>query len=122
MQNDHFKQQRFFTRALSLFTLGVLMTAPLAAYAADLPVVNLSIHQGRFSPEAVQAPANTKFKLVVKNDGPAVEEFESSDLNQERIVPVGQVKEFFLGPLTAGQYKFFGDFHRDTANGVLVAK
>jgi hypothetical protein len=122
MQGDRFKQQRSFIRILSLFTLSVLLTAPLAVNAGDLPVVNLSIHQGRFSPETMQAPANTKFKLVVRNDGPAVAEFESSDLNQERIVPVGQAKEFFLGPLTAGLYKFFDDFHRATANGVLVVK
>jgi hypothetical protein len=28
----------------------------------------------------------------------------------------------FLGPLPAGEYKFFGDFHQDTAQGVMVAK
>lgn len=110
------------TRVLSIFTLGVLLAAPLAAPAADLPIVNLTVHQGRFSPETVQVPANAKFKLVVKNEGPGAEEFESSDLNQERVVPAGQAKEFFLGPLQAGQYSFFGDFHRATANGKLIAK
>jgi hypothetical protein len=28
----------------------------------------------------------------------------------------------FLGPLDPGEYKFFGDFHQDTAQGVLIAK
>jgi hypothetical protein len=110
------------TRVLSIVTLGVLLAAPLAARAADLPVINLSVHQGRFSPETLQVPANTKFKLVVKNEGPGAEEFESSDLNQERVVPAGQAKEFYLGPLQVGQYTFFGDFHRATANGKLIAK
>ena len=26
------------------------------------------------------------------------------------------------GPLEPGEYRFFGDFHQDTAKGVLVAK
>jgi hypothetical protein len=28
----------------------------------------------------------------------------------------------FIGPLEAGRYPFFGDFHQETAQGVLVVK
>ena len=34
----------------------------------------------------------------------------------------GQTVTIFLGPLEPGEYHFFGDFHQDTAKGVLVAK
>lgn len=39
-------------------TLTLLLTAS-AAMATELPVVNLTVHQGRFSPEAVPVPADT---------------------------------------------------------------
>ena len=34
----------------------------------------------------------------------------------------GQTVTIFLGPLEPGEYKFFGDFHQDTAQGVLEVK
>jgi hypothetical protein len=67
-------------------------------------------------------PAGAKFQLKVKNTDDTADEFESVDLNREKLVAPGQTITVFLGPLTAGEYKFFGDFHQDTAQGVLVAK
>ncbi|HLY58499.1 MAG TPA: cupredoxin domain-containing protein, partial [Stellaceae bacterium] len=60
--------------------------------------------------------------LVVRNEDGTAEEFESSDLHREKIVAAGQEITVPLGPLQAGEYRFFGDFHQDTAQGVLVAK
>ena len=55
-------------------------------------------------------------------DSNTADEFESTDLNREILVLPGQTITVFLGPLDPGTYKFFGDFHQDTAQGVLVAK
>jgi hypothetical protein len=38
-----------------------------------------------------------------------------------RVTP-GRTVTVLLGPLGPGEYKFFGDFHQDTAQGVLTAK
>ncbi len=92
------------------------------AFASDLPIVNLAIKAGHFVPETLQVPAGQKFKLRVTNEGPGVEEFESSDLNRENIVAPGGTLEIFLGPLEQGSYGFFGDFHPDTARGRIIAK
>ena len=78
--------------------------------------------QHRFVPDHLTVPANVKFRVMVKNNDDTADEFESVDLNREKLVPPGQTITVFLGPLSPGQYKFFGDFHQDTAQGVMVAK
>jgi high-affinity iron transporter len=98
----------------------VLMAGALPARADELPI--LVFHNHRFEPDRIQVPANTKFQLHVKNTDDTADEFESVDLNREKLVTPGQSITVFLGPLSPGEYKFFGDFHQDTAQGVLVAK
>ena len=91
------------------------------AQADDMP--RLTIKDHKFQPERLEVPAGVKFRLAVRNDDPTAEEFESFELNREKVVPAGKEIPVFLGPLESGkQYPFFGDFHRDTAKGVLVAK
>lgn len=96
-----------------------LLAAPLAAHADDLTV---TFSQHRFVPERLTVPAHVKFKLTVKNSDDAADEFESHDLNREKLVAAGGSITLFLGPLEPGEYKFFSDFHQDTAKGVLVAQ
>ncbi|WP_428483717.1 cupredoxin domain-containing protein [Rhodopila sp.] len=100
------------------------MTALLAsgppARADDLPT--LVFRQHRFVPDRIVVPAHVKFRLRVQNTDDSADEFESSDLNREKLVPAGKDITVFLGPLDPGEYKFFGDFHQDTARGVLVAQ
>jgi high-affinity iron transporter len=101
-------------------TLLALLTVGAPARADDLPT--LVMHNHRFEPDRLQVPANVKFQLHVKNTDDTADEFESVDLNREKLVAPGQTITVFLGPLAPGEYKFFGDFHQDTAQGVLVAK
>ncbi len=98
----------------------MMLTAPQSVRADDQ--LMLVFHNHRFEPARIDAPAHQKFRLQVKNADDAAEEFESSDLNREKLVAPGQTITVFLGPLDPGEYKFFGDFHQDTARGVLVAK
>jgi len=102
--------------------LGLFLAAALPLHAADLPSFNLSVKDGRFTPEQLEVPAGQKFKLVVRNEGAAPEEFESSDLNREKVVMPGTSTIVFIGPLEAGTYGFFGDFHPQTARGRIVAR
>jgi len=76
----------------------------------------------RFVPDRLTVPANQKFRLTVKNSDDTADEFESTAMNREKLVAPGQTVTVFLGPLDPGEYKFFGDFHHDTAQGVLIAK
>jgi hypothetical protein len=100
--------------------LGALLAGGSSARAEDLPV--LVFHNHRFEPARIEVPAHVKFRLQVKNTDDTADEFESNDLNREKLVTPGGTITVFLGPLDPGDYKFFGDFHQDTAQGVLIAK
>jgi hypothetical protein len=97
----------------------LLMAAP-QAHADDIPTLVMKNH--RFVPDHIEVPAGVKFRLTVTNTDDTADEFESAELNREKLVAPGQSITVFLGPLQPGSYKFFGDFHQDTAQGVMVAK
>ena len=102
--------------------LSLSLGAAVPLHAEDLPSFNLTVKDGRFAPEKLEIPAGQKIKLIVKNEGPGPEEFESSDLNREKVVMHGTSATIFIGPLEAGTYGFFGDFHPQTARGQIVAR
>jgi high-affinity iron transporter len=99
---------------------GMLLLAAPPARADDPPVLTFRAH--RFEPARIEVPAHVKFRLKVQNTDDTADEFESTDLNREKLVPAGGSITVFLGPLEPGEYRFFGDFHQDTAQGVMVAK
>jgi plastocyanin len=94
----------------------------MPSWADEVPAFNLLIKGGHFTPETITAPAGKKFQLVVKNEGPGAEEFESSDLNREKVIAPGKTLTISFGPLAAGSYKFVGEYHEDTAKGTIVVK
>jgi len=98
------------------------LTICLFASAANADDPQLIIKDHKFQPERLEVPAGVKFRLMVRNNDPTAEEFESFQLNREKVVPPGKEIPVFLGPLDRGEYPFFGDFHQDTAKGVLIAK
>lgn len=105
--------------------LALLAAAALAAHAvparADDPI-EVRIQDNRFVPERVEVPAGQKVRLRVINEGAEAEEFESTQLNREKIIRPGSTAIIFLPPLKPGEYPFFGEFHPDTARGTIVAK
>lgn len=104
---------------VSVLIVGMLLSSPQYVYAGDEYVLKLENHH--FSPQELTIPAGTKIRLTVKNLDPMPAEFESSDLNREKVIGAHSKTIVFVGPLDAGKYKFFDDFHRDTT-GTLVAK
>lgn len=111
------------TRLLLLISAALLMTlvgvgvAQATDHEARLVVLN---HQ--FVPSTLTVPAGVKIKLLVENQDATPEEFESNDLNREKIVLGKATIIVYLGPLEPGKYHFFGDFHQETAQGELIAK
>jgi plastocyanin len=113
-------------RALCLalaVTAGALVGAPL--HAADREPVfeaTVRIRDHRFVPETVEVPAGRRVKLVVRNEDPTVEEFESHDLGREKLVTGGATVMIYVGPLQTGEYVFFGEYHQESAHGRIVAR
>lgn len=102
------------------FLLALTVSLLTSAASADDPQLIIKDH--KFQPERLEVPAGVKFRLMVRNNDPTAEEFESFQLNREKLVPPGKEIPVFLGPLDRGEYPFFGDFHQDTAKGVIIAK
>ncbi len=109
--------------AIAGLAAAALLYAPgLSAPArADDPVV-INIKDHRFDPETVEVPAGKKLKLLIRNQDPTPEEFESYSLNREKIIPGNSEGVVYIGPLDPGTYEFFGEFHEDTAQGKVIAK
>jgi hypothetical protein len=110
----------FYSAALGLL-IASLMASP-AALADDLPTILLVMKDGRLFPETLEVPADTKFRLEVRNEGPGAAEFESLELKKETVLAPGVTRKLVFHPLKAGSYKFFDEFHPDTAQGRIVAK
>ena len=92
-----------------------------AASAAD-PEALLVIKNNRFEPAQLTVPAGQRIKLVVHNQDGTPEEFESHALNREKVIAPGAKVTIFIGPLKAGRYPFYGEYHEATAQGVIVAE
>ena len=92
-----------------------------AAHAADFEA-KLAIRDHKFDPPELTVPAGAKIRLTVENLDATPEEFESAELNREKVVVGKGTIIVLLGPLDAGKYHFFGDFHQETAQGDLIAK
>lgn len=108
---------------LQAFVLGLISVPVLAgsAWAAD-PEATLVLKNHQFEPRELMVPAGQRIKLIVHNQDTTPEEFESHDLNREKIVPAGAKVTIYIGPLKPGQYGFYGEFNRASAVGVITAQ
>lgn len=89
---------------------------------AKTPEFEIQIRGHLFHPEELRIPANTKVKLVLINVDPTPEEFESYELNREKVIMGGRKAIIFIGPLTPGVYPYFGEFNPKTAQGKVIAE
>ena len=107
---------------LSLLAISATLAFAGAAATTDVPLYTLAIKDHHYQPDVLTIPARTKVRIQVRNEDATPEEFESTDFNRELIVlPHGSIT-VYVGPLHAGTYRFFGDFHRSTAQGRLIVE
>ena len=105
-----------FRKVLSI----ALLTCPLLAFAS--PEVAITIKEHKFLPAEIRVPAGQKVKLVIENLDATPEEFESAELNREKIIAPKSKATIYIGPLKPGKYPFFGEFNQSTARGVVIAE
>ena len=105
----------------SFSTLVALLLGLMFAATTHAEDYVITIKNSQFSPAELTVPAGKKFKITVKNQDAVPAEFESSDLNREKIVTANSEIFIFIGPLDAGSYGFFNDFH-PASKGSIVAK
>ncbi len=108
---------QLFTKIILLLCLG------WQNYAwAERPEYVLTIKNHLFYPAHIIIPANTKVKFIVINKDKTPEQFDSFDLNREKVIFAGKKSTIFVGPLSSGKYHFSGEYHPNTARGVVIVK
>ena len=105
---------------LCAVALAVGLAAP--ALAQQMTEIGIVIRGHRFEPAELHVPSGRPLLLTVRNEDGTAEEFESTALKVEKVVAAGQTITVRLRPLAPGRFPFFGEFHPDTAKGVLVAE
>ena len=99
----------------------LLLCTPSTRALAEPPPVTLAIEKAGFAPPEIEAPAGARVRIEVTNGTAAAVEFESFDLNRERVIQPSQTVAIYVSGLAAGRYEFFDDFHPER-RGVLVVK
>ena len=102
---------------LTIIIFAAAITISSAAYAEEY---TLSLKGSAFSPKEITIPADKKVKLIVKNLNPAPMDFESHDLNREKVIAGNGQAAVFVGPLKPGTYGFFDEFQADTKGTIIV--
>jgi hypothetical protein len=108
-------------RRLLLSFAAMLSLTSSVAVRAELPEFELILRQHLFYPQRLQVPAGQKFRLVIRNQDDSPEEFDSFDLNREKVLFPGRRTIIYIGPLEPGIYSFFGEFHPNQAKGQIHA-
>ena len=109
-------------RLIVNIVLGTLLWVPVLCLGASQVPYTIVIKDHKFEPAQLNIPVGQKIKLVVDDQDPTAEEFESYELNREKVVSGGKQIVIYLGPLKQGAYQYFGDFNPKTAQGVIVVQ
>ena len=83
---------------------------------------SVQLNHHRFEPAEIHVPVGTPVILFVTNEDDTAEEFDSSALKVEKVIAAGHYAAIRLRPLGPGRYPFMGEFHADTAQGVVVSE
>ena len=102
------------------FLLATVALAAAPALADDVIVVHLKGH--KFYPATITVKANQPSMIQLFNDDDTADEFDSSSLKIEKVVPGHQKGNIRVRPLAPGKYPFMGEYHAATAQGVVIAK
>ena len=106
-------------RAILLATL--FASVSTGAFCAD-NVVSLTLKDHKFMPAEIHVKANTPTTVTLTNNDDQTEEFDSTSLKIEKVVVPHSVGTMRWRPLAPGRYPFIGEFHSQTAQGIVIAE
>lgn len=92
------------------------------AVADDPAHIDVTIKDHVFAPSEIHVPTGKPMVLIVRNEDAGPEEFDSSALKVEKVIVGGTYATIRLRPLGPGSYPFMGEFHPDTAKGVVISR
>ncbi len=87
---------------------------------AERPIFTLTLKEHLFYPSELIIPSNTRIKLIIDNQDETPEQFDSFDLNREKVIFPNNKSIIFVGPLATGEYNFFGEYNPNSAVGKII--
>jgi plastocyanin len=82
----------------------------------------VTLQNRMFNPSEIHVPAGTRTQLLVQNLDDTAEEFDSTALKVEKVIAGKSEGVVRLPALDPGRYPFVGEYHSDTAMGVVIAE
>ena len=104
-------------RLVAIAALVLIATPSLA----DNPIT-VTLQNHKFTPAEIHVKANTPSVIALTNRDSTAEEFDSSSLKVEKVVAGNSSGNVRIRALAPGRYPFVGEYHADTAKGVVVAE
>ena len=95
---------------------------PAPAHAEEPATIALTLKDHRFAPAEIHVPAGKAVILRVTNEDDTVEELDSVALQVEKLIVAGHYATVRLHPLGPGRYPFMGEYHAETAKGVVISE
>jgi heme/copper-type cytochrome/quinol oxidase subunit 2 len=95
---------------------------PAPAGAEEPATIEVTIRDHRFSPAEIHVPAGKPVILHITNADDTVEEFDSVALQVEKVIVAGHYATVRLRPLGPGRFPFMGEYHAETAKGVVISE
>jgi heme/copper-type cytochrome/quinol oxidase subunit 2 len=106
--------------AVTALLIGFAWSA--AAGADDVLNIPVMLKDHQFAPAEIHVPQGKPVILTITNADPTAEEFDSSALKVEKVIAGGTYGTVRLRPLAPGRFPFMGEYHSDTAKGVVISE
>ena len=104
---------------VTLFVSYILLFMLSFSALAERQEFTVILKEHLFYPAEMTIPANKKIKLVIDNQDDSIEEFDSFSLNREKVLFPKRKSVIYIGPLSPGLYAFFGEYHPNSARGMV---
>src|SRR5580658_1245920 len=112
--------QFFAAVAIGLLLTGPCIPAP--ANAEEPATIEVTLKDHKFSPAEIHVPTGKPVILRITNQDDTVEEFDSTARQVEKVIVGGHYATVRLRPLGPGRFPFMGEYHSETAKGVVISE
>jgi hypothetical protein len=121
------KRREFEMKSLRKFLAIAILAAATPAFLFVAPAradaqIAVTLKNHKFSPSVIKVKANQPSMIVLSNDDDTADEFDSTSLKVEKVVPGHRKGNVRIRALAPGKYPFMGEYHAATAQGIVVAQ
>jgi hypothetical protein len=105
-------------RTVLILAIALAVVTPALA---DAPIA-VTLKDHKFTPATIRVKAGQPAIIALTNSDETAEEFDSTALKIEKVIAGHGSGNVRLRPLSPGKYPFMGEYHSDTAQGVVIAE